>query len=77
VAEYSPAVGHVVGGFQEGRSSNILVEISVTSILILQVVNQVGSQSEGSDLRKAHDVVDDDKFASTMLDRISGFSPLD
>lgn len=41
-----------------------------TSIFILEVVNQAGPQIEGSILRKAHDVLDDDRFASTMLERI-------
>ena len=41
-----------------------------TSIFILQVVNQAGPQSESSDLRTAHDILNDDEFASTMLDQI-------
>ena len=58
---------------------NILLQLAMssvdfkkveTSIFILQVVNQAGPPSEGSDLRKAHDILDDDKFASITLDRI-------
>ena len=41
-----------------------------TSIFILQVVNQAGPQMDGSALRKAHDVLDNDRFANTMLDQI-------
>jgi len=62
---------------------NILLQLAMpsvdfkkveTSIFILQAVNQAGPQTEGSDLRKAHCILNDNKFATTMLDRIRDVS---
>lgn len=62
---------------------NILLQLAMssvdfkkveTSIFILQAINQAGPHIGGSVLRKAHGILDSDRFSRTALDRISDVS---